>query len=358
MPSSRGSFQPRDQTQVSCIAGRFFTIWTSKEALLWAKPCPKSANLVYFLQPLREVWLSLLYRLGKVKLRGQKGPTETIRGSGTWTWPVYPTWSQSLPSSRRKLLPRLGSWLPWFHLWTPVQLGHIPSTVLVGTDSPPSPADFTPTWGLSACHLPPCCPYGWHSCCLGVWAQWGRLFPSSWYQIFPCSFLLSFLAGVLGLWTAIPPRLSPVFGAEPGNLSQAWGFLQEPGLAGSGRGEHSHRHPTGAITTFWSLPPGSSLMWLVVSRPASSCPGVSLCQGPAWGSRWGWGLPRRKNCGCPGLGWAGRGQTGFTDQMPPPLSPLFSSSCGVSQGGGSERWSQVVHGQTLIFYILPVMYLF
>ena len=27
MPSSRVSSQPRDQTQVSCIAGRFFTIW-------------------------------------------------------------------------------------------------------------------------------------------------------------------------------------------------------------------------------------------------------------------------------------------------------------------------------------------
>ena len=34
MPSSRGSSQPRDQIQVSCIAGRFFTIWTSREALL------------------------------------------------------------------------------------------------------------------------------------------------------------------------------------------------------------------------------------------------------------------------------------------------------------------------------------
>ena len=26
MPSSRGSSQPRDQTQVSCVAGRFFTV--------------------------------------------------------------------------------------------------------------------------------------------------------------------------------------------------------------------------------------------------------------------------------------------------------------------------------------------
>ena len=29
---SRGSSQPRDQTQVSCIAGRFFTIWATWEA--------------------------------------------------------------------------------------------------------------------------------------------------------------------------------------------------------------------------------------------------------------------------------------------------------------------------------------
>ena len=32
MPSSRGSSQPRDQTQVSCIAGRFFTDWATREA--------------------------------------------------------------------------------------------------------------------------------------------------------------------------------------------------------------------------------------------------------------------------------------------------------------------------------------
>ena len=33
IPFSRGSFQPRDWTQVSCIAGRFFTIWATREAL-------------------------------------------------------------------------------------------------------------------------------------------------------------------------------------------------------------------------------------------------------------------------------------------------------------------------------------
>ena len=30
IPSSMGSSQPRDQTQVSCIAGRFFTIWAMR----------------------------------------------------------------------------------------------------------------------------------------------------------------------------------------------------------------------------------------------------------------------------------------------------------------------------------------
>ena len=29
---SRGSSQPRDQTQVSCISGRFFTTWATREA--------------------------------------------------------------------------------------------------------------------------------------------------------------------------------------------------------------------------------------------------------------------------------------------------------------------------------------
>ena len=32
MPSSRGSFQPGDQTQISCITGGFFTVWATREA--------------------------------------------------------------------------------------------------------------------------------------------------------------------------------------------------------------------------------------------------------------------------------------------------------------------------------------
>ena len=38
MPSSRGSSQPRDRTQVSCIADGFFTFWATRKALLSLGP--------------------------------------------------------------------------------------------------------------------------------------------------------------------------------------------------------------------------------------------------------------------------------------------------------------------------------
>ena len=34
IPSSRGSSQPRDRTQVSCTVGGFFTIWATREVQL------------------------------------------------------------------------------------------------------------------------------------------------------------------------------------------------------------------------------------------------------------------------------------------------------------------------------------
>ena len=39
VPFSRGSYSPRNKTQVSCIAGRFFTIWATREVLSrWYEP--------------------------------------------------------------------------------------------------------------------------------------------------------------------------------------------------------------------------------------------------------------------------------------------------------------------------------
>ena len=46
--SSRGSSQTRDQTQVSCIAGRFFTIWATREAILVVLNSYRSFTLSFF----------------------------------------------------------------------------------------------------------------------------------------------------------------------------------------------------------------------------------------------------------------------------------------------------------------------
>ena len=42
MPSSRASSWPRDQTQVSCAAGRFFTTWATRESHSLASPTKMS----------------------------------------------------------------------------------------------------------------------------------------------------------------------------------------------------------------------------------------------------------------------------------------------------------------------------
>ena len=46
-PFSRGSFQPRDQTQVSCIAGGFLTSWATREALPIASQSVQSLSHVW-----------------------------------------------------------------------------------------------------------------------------------------------------------------------------------------------------------------------------------------------------------------------------------------------------------------------
>ena len=45
--SSKGCFYPRDWTQVSCIAGIFFTIWATREALVWLQ----DAKFLLFVKP-------------------------------------------------------------------------------------------------------------------------------------------------------------------------------------------------------------------------------------------------------------------------------------------------------------------
>ena len=55
IPFSRGSCQPRDQNQVSCIAGRFCTVWATREEwsqyIIWTYPY-QIPNLIFLLYSL------------------------------------------------------------------------------------------------------------------------------------------------------------------------------------------------------------------------------------------------------------------------------------------------------------------
>ena len=62
VPSSRGSSQPRDRTQVSCIAGGFFTSWATREALK-QREAQMSSDLIIFFSFL--VSQTVLYHLYK-----------------------------------------------------------------------------------------------------------------------------------------------------------------------------------------------------------------------------------------------------------------------------------------------------
>ena len=50
MPSSRGSSQPRGRTQVSPIAGSFFTIWATREAYICIYTSGDSDGLCIYTQ--------------------------------------------------------------------------------------------------------------------------------------------------------------------------------------------------------------------------------------------------------------------------------------------------------------------
>ena len=57
---SRGSSRPRNQTQVSCIAGMFFTNWALREALLFNIVKAKNAKEIDY--TIEQTLLSYIFR--------------------------------------------------------------------------------------------------------------------------------------------------------------------------------------------------------------------------------------------------------------------------------------------------------
>ena len=82
MSSSRGSSWPRGRTWVSCIAGGFFTIWATREAL-WIKVTFFNSSYLHF--------LSFLFSL-IIECHGFEGGLEVL---GKTCLPVLHNWSQA-----------------------------------------------------------------------------------------------------------------------------------------------------------------------------------------------------------------------------------------------------------------------
>ena len=57
IPFSQGSSQPKDQTRVSCIAGRFFIVWVTKEALISNSLSLNFLSHPYFMFSLSWLWV-------------------------------------------------------------------------------------------------------------------------------------------------------------------------------------------------------------------------------------------------------------------------------------------------------------
>ena len=61
MPSSMGSSQPRDWTQVFCIAGGFFTFWATKKALIYFLDILCSLSMLNYFQLSKHSSLKFLF---------------------------------------------------------------------------------------------------------------------------------------------------------------------------------------------------------------------------------------------------------------------------------------------------------
>ena len=105
MPFSRGSSWPRDQTQVSCIAGRFFTIWATREA---------PVNLRTFYQPKKKLCLDIIPFIFLHPTLPASTPQPSVQFSSvTCVWPFATPWTAacqaSLSTTNSQSLPKLMS---------------------------------------------------------------------------------------------------------------------------------------------------------------------------------------------------------------------------------------------------------
>ena len=121
MPSSSGSPQPRDRTHVSCIAGRFLTIWATREAFYWKKKILEQLKLKFHdkstfvgmalqLWTIRLPYISSIYFSGFILI--------SVLGSSThWLPPVNFSLSHCRALAYTILLPKMFCVSPFLELF-------------------------------------------------------------------------------------------------------------------------------------------------------------------------------------------------------------------------------------------------
>ena len=120
MPSSRGYSWPRNLTQVSCIAGRFFTCWATCGRL----PLPHIRGSIICVFVYTYIYMEKTNQNGnshKIKTSKSLKPVYSRENTVLLTWKAkQPCWLVKIPSFKRnkKIQKRLrGMNLWWKHNW-------------------------------------------------------------------------------------------------------------------------------------------------------------------------------------------------------------------------------------------------
>ena len=117
---SRRSSRPRDQTQISYIAGRFFTVWATRETLVFSAVLQITTDLVCHSFHVIGVQarLSWVSCLGFHELHWRCQPSCLLWGSGASLKPVqmvgnvqFPTVSRGSQGGVRPSAPQFTTWL-------------------------------------------------------------------------------------------------------------------------------------------------------------------------------------------------------------------------------------------------------
>ena len=114
VPFSRGSSQPRYQTQVSCIAGGFFTSWATREApqffLFFVRT--EAAKICHLMKEPTNWKRLMLEKIEGRHRRGWWGWDGGMTSPIQWTW----VWENSRRQWRTTMLGLLQSM--WLQSWT------------------------------------------------------------------------------------------------------------------------------------------------------------------------------------------------------------------------------------------------